>query len=378
MTQYKNARIYTRDGCFSGGFSVRNRRFYELLPDSPPESGDSAVDLDGALVLPGLVDIHIHGSAGADFSDGDDAGLERMARFLLSHGVTSFVPTSMTLPYETLTVAFQTAVRLRERDTDNCARVLGIHMEGPFLSDARKGAQNGAYLKTPDFPAFETLYRDCGGLIRLVDLAPELPGAVEFTRKARKLCTVSVAHTAAAYEEAAAVYEAGAAHLTHLYNAMPPILHREPGPIGAALERNHVTAELICDGVHVHPAAVQAAFRMFPGRICLISDALRCCGMPEGTYELGGQSVFLRDGTARLENGSLAGSAAHLFDCMRNAVHFGISPEEAVRSASFLPARIIGQSQDVGSIAPGNYADFLICDPAWNLKSVYKGGRRIL
>ncbi|MBQ9347097.1 MAG: amidohydrolase family protein, partial [Oscillibacter sp.] len=229
--RYYHGTIFGEHGFFSGGFAVENGRFTELLPDAAAGDG---VDLGGLTVLPGLVDIHIHGSAGADFSDGDVAGLERMARFLAAHGVTSFVPASMTLPYETLAAAFQTAAAFRERRPADCARLLGIHMEGPFLAEARKGAQNGAYLRAPDYSAFEALYWGCGGLIRLVDLAAELPGAAAFTRQAAKLCTVSVAHTAAAYEEAAAVFDAGASHLTHLYNAMPPLLHRAPGPIGAA------------------------------------------------------------------------------------------------------------------------------------------------
>ena len=430
---FYNARVFAEDGWFYGGFSVRDGRFAELLPEPGQESGrqessmrkrtiqksstqgncmeehsmrgntmrgnilrepavwgdcidredslrvseEDAVNLCGAVVLPGLVDIHIHGSAGADFSDGDADGLRRMARYLALHGVTSFLPTSMTLPYDTLSAAFQTAVRLIEESPPDCARVLGVRMEGPFLSEAKRGAQNRAYLRAPDYAAFSDLYHGCGGIVRIVDLAPELPGAAAFARQAGSLCAVSIAHTAAGYAEAAAVYAAGAVHLTHLYNAMPPLLHREPGPIGAALEREKVTTELICDGFHVHPAAVRAAFRLFPGRVCLISDALRCCGMPDGVYELGGQPILLRDGTARLEDGTLAGSAATLFECVRNAVRFGISPEEALYAASLLPARVIGQESTVGSIAPGKSADFLICDRDWHLLAVYKNGREI-
>ena len=369
--RYCHANVFGERGFFSGGFTVENGRFAELLPGA---DGGDGVDLGGMTVLPGLVDIHIHGSAGADFSDGDPVGLERMARYLAAHGVTSFVPASMTLPYKNLSAAFQTAVRFRQNRPADCARVLGVHMEGPFLSAAKKGAQNEAFLRTPDFAAFAALYRACGGLIRLVDIAPELPGAAEFALRAAKLCAVSVAHTAASYEEAAAVYKAGASHLTHLYNAMAPLLHREPGPIGAASERENVTAELICDGYHVHPSAVRAAFRLFPGRICLISDALRCAGMADGEYELGGQRIFLRDGTARLENGSLAGSSANLFACMRNAVRFGVSPAEAVLSASLRPAKVVGQEKQAGSIAPGKFADFLVCDEDWNLRAVFLNG----
>lgn len=369
-----NARILGESGFFTGGFSVQEGKFSELLPGV--KQGDS-VNLNGQTLLPGLVDIHIHGSAGEDYSDGDSSGLEKMAHYLASHGVTSFVPTSMTLPYKMLLDALQSAVQLRERNPAFCARVLGVRMEGPFLSESKKGSQNAAYLRMPDYAAFQKLWHSCGGLIRIVDTAPELPGATTFIRRAKERCTISVAHTAAVYEEAAEAFDAGASHLTHLYNAMPPLLHRSPGPIAATSERENVTTEVICDGYHVHPAAIRAAFRLFPGRVCLISDALRCGGMPEGEYDLSGQRVFLRDGAARLKDGTLAGSAVNLFDCVKNAVRFGISPEEAVRSASLLPAKVIGQSETVGSIVPGKFADFLVCDSGGNLNAVYMNGKQL-
>lgn len=370
---YANARVFTPYGWMRGGFRVEGGRFTEILPGL--DSGD--VDLDGAKVIPGLVDIHTHGAVGADFSDGNLHGLTRMAEYLAGNGVTSFVPTSMTLPYETLSAAFQTARRLRDERPANCARALGIHMEGPFFSEEKKGAQNGDYLRAPDYEAFAVLNEQCGSLIRLVDLAPELPGAVDFTERACRLCKVSVAHTDAAYEEAAAVFDAGASHLTHLFNAMPPIHHRRPGVIGAASEREHVTAELICDGLHVHPSAVRMAFRLFPGRICLISDSLRCCGMPDGEYELGGQPVFLKDGVARLADGTIAGAASNLYEDMRSAISFGIPKEEAIRAATILPAREAGVDMEIGSIEAGKLADFAVCAEDLTLRQVYIGGKRI-
>ena len=250
-------------------------------------------------------------------------------------------------------------------------------MEGPFFSEKKKGAQNAAYLRKPDWEAFEKLYEASGGLIRLVDLAPELEGAAAFTERAAQRCRVSVAHTDADYDEAAAVFDAGATHLTHLYNAMPGIHHRKPGVIGAASERETVYAELICDGQHVHPSAVRMAFRLFPGRICLISDALRCCGMPDGQYMLGGQDVFLKDGIARLEDGTIAGSAATLLECLQRAVSFGIPKEEAILSATRNPARQLGCSDRVGSIEVGREADFLVCDAQMRLREVWLGGRKL-
>jgi N-acetylglucosamine-6-phosphate deacetylase len=283
----------------------------------------------------------------------------------------------MTLPYETLARAFAAARQLHDAPDPGCARIVGIHMEGPFLSEAKKGAQNACHLRKPDFSAFEALQKDCGGLIRLVDVAPELEGAVDFTRRAARLCAVSVAHTDADYDRTCAVFDAGASHITHLFNAMPPVHHRRPGVIGAGSERESVTAELICDGIHVHPSAVRMAFRLFPGRICLISDALRCCGMPDGEYELGGQQVFLAENVARLADGTIAGSATNLFDCMRNAIRFGIPKEDAVRAATWNPARQIHALDRVGSIANGKLADFVICGKDFTRREVWLGGEKI-
>ena len=370
---YTNAFVFTPRGFVRGGFTVEGGRFAEVFAGAR----GGGTDLGGAAVLPGLVDIHTHGAAGADFSDGDAEGLRRMAAHLAKRGVTSFAPTSMTLPYETLERAFATAAALSENRPAGCARVVGIHMEGPYFSEKKKGAQNAAYLRLPDAKGFRRLYEGCGGLVRIVDVAPELEGAAAFTEAAKKLCTVSVAHTDADYDEAAAVFEAGATHLTHLFNAMPGIHHRKPGVIGAASERESVAAELICDGLHVHPSAVRMAFRLFPGRVCLISDSLRCCGMPDGEYELGGQQVFLSGGVARLRDGTIAGAASDLYRDMQNAVAFGIPREEAILAATIRPAREIGRGDEIGSIEQGKLADFVLCDEALNARAVYIGGERI-
>ena len=373
--RFKNATVFLADrGFVRADFEVDEGVFTAVFPGGTEGEG---TDLGGLYVVPGLIDIHTHGNSGADFSDGDADGLERMARFLARSGVNSFAPASMTLPYEVLKQAYLTAKALHARRPEDCARLQGINMEGPFFSEKKKGAQNAAYLRNPDWEAFEELYEASGGLIRIADLAPELPGAVEFTRKAAEKCTVSVAHTDADYEAAAAVFGAGATHLTHLYNAMPGIHHRKPGVIGAASENEAVFAELICDGQHVHPSAVRMAFRLFPGRICLISDALRCCGMPDGQYTLGGQDVFLKDGIARLEDGTIAGSAATLWQCLQRAVSFGIPKEEAILSATLNPAKQLGCADRAGSIAVGKLADFVVCDAGLRRKAVYIGGKLI-
>ena len=371
---YKNGYIFVRGKFVHGSFRVEDGCFTEILDSVPQEAG---VDLNNAYVIPGLVDVHNHGNSGADFSDGDYDGLVAMAKYLAKNGITSFAPASMTLPYEVLEKAFAAGAKLRDEKPAGCARIMGIQMEGPFFSEKKKGAQNGAYLRDPDFDAFKKLFDGCGGLVRIADLAPELPGSVEFTKEAAKLCTVSVAHTDATYEEAKAVFDAGATHLTHLFNAMPSIHHRKPGVIGAAAENENVQAELICDGLHVHPSSVRMAFRLFPGRIVLVSDALRCCGMPDGEYELGGQQIFLQGGIAKLSDGTIAGAATNLYEGMKNAVAFGISKEEAILSATLNPAKALGCADQIGSIAPGKRADFVICGENLDRQQVYLAGTEI-
>lgn len=401
-----NGKIFVNGKFLPGGFHTEDGRFREILAESPEIKtivGSDVVDLKGATVIPGLVDIHIHGAAGVDFSDCDGQELQRMAEYLASAGVTSFLPTAMTLPKEDYLRAAGNIAAFEDKIADGSAnrkmaRILGMRMEGPFLSPEKKGAQNEDFLRKPDLVFFREILSQSAGRIRIIDLAPETKDADLFIKdvlsgsenpinspELRKSnfvspeqssgLVISLGHTAATYEEAKRAFTLGASHVTHLFNAMNPIHHRKPGIIPAAAERENVTTEIIADGIHVHESVIKTAFKLFPRRICLISDALSCMGMPDGEYMLSGQKIHKSGGVARLENGTLAGAASSIYEDMLNLVRFGISPEEAVFAATELPARIIG-NQKVGAIEAGRYADFLICDEKLNLKEVYVGGEK--
>ena len=374
---YKNARIFTGDFTFkTGAFEVKEGKFGQILPENVPEE---AIDLGGATVIPGLIEVHSHGNSGHDFCDGDYEGLKEMARYFLSCGVTSFAPASITQTYEVLEKAFATAKKIADEKPEGCAVLRGIQMEGPYFSYKKRGAQNPDFLKEPDFEGFKKLYDDCGGLIRIADVAPELPGAIDFVSKVKAYCTVSIAHTDCTYDQAKAAVDAGVTHLTHLYNAMPGINHRNPGVIPAAVENENVRAEIICDGLHIHPAAVRLAFAMFTGaRMILVSDSGRCAGQPDGTkFELGGQIAKLQDGVARLSDGTIACSATNMYQCVLNCLSWGIREEDVVRAATYNPACSLGVQDVVGSIETGKQADFIVCTENYAKKRVFLAGKEM-
>lgn len=342
-------------------------------------SGDGTVyDVSDCYVIPGLVEVHFHGAVGEDFSDGSPEGLQKMADFELSEGVTHIVPTGMTLLEPELTALCRTAAAHRKNNSGG-ADVVGIHLEGPFLSYAKRGAQNADFLHAPDVEMLRRLQAEAEGCVKLVTVAPEEPGGMEFIQAATADgIHVSIGHTTAGYDIAAQAYAAGADHATHLYNGMPPLHHRDPGVIGAAAEDPKVFAELICDGVHIHPSVVRATFEMFgPERMVIISDSLRATGMPDGIYPFGGQEIEVHGNRATIAGHpeTLAGSVTSLMGCLRKAVEFGIPLADAVRACSYNPAKSIGMEDKIGSLEAGKEASFVVLNHDLTLKSVVFHGK---
>ena len=370
-----NGILFTESGFYRGTLQVENGGIVSIAAPSPEDGREGCVDAAGGYVLPGLLDIHIHGYAGCDASDPDPQALRRMARAMAREGVTGFLGTTMALPRSELRQAAGNFAAFRSSPEGDGAVLWGMHMEGPFFSRGKRGAQAESSIVPPDIPLFEEINRASGGMIRLVDVAPELPGALPFIRRAAQTCAVSLAHTEADYDTAAQALRQGADHITHLYNAMPPYAHRAPGVIGAAADFARY-CELIGDGVHLHPAVVRQTFSFFGGdRICLISDCMRAGGLPDGAYTLGGQAVRVENGKATLPDGTLAGSVVSLSECLRRVIRFGVPAEQAIRSATLIPAQSVGLGDVTGSLRPGKRADLVVMDAGWQVRLVMIGGR---
>lgn len=351
----------------------------EKIVKIAPAIDGEGIDLCGKYILPGAVDIHTHGAIGHDHCSGDADGLARVCEWEAKNGVTSFLPTTMTVGEDTIINAVK-AVKQYMDGEHSGATPLGVHLEGPFFSMAKKGAQPAEYIKSPDFDMFKRIYDVSEGTVKIIDIAPELEGACEFIRKAKEYCAVSVGHTSGSYEDAMAAYEAGATNTVHLYNGMTGATHREPGIVGAAWDCDSTTAELICDGIHIHPAIIRSTFKILGKRLVMISDSLSCAGLPDGTvfYDAGGHEITVNGGKATLADGTIAGSSTNLFECVRRVVKFGIPLEKAMYAASYAPAKAIGEQDNVGSLAVGKRADLVITDKDLNIESVYVKGTKVL
>ena len=368
--EFKNLKVYQPDGSFrTGSLTISGDRISAAEPTA------EAVDMGGLYAVPGLVDQHFHGCVGYDFCDGTHEAISAIARYQAQNGVAAICPATMTYPEDKLSVIAEAAASYRTESRN--AALVGINMEGPFISEAKKGAQNAAYLHAPDADMFRRLQKKANGLFKLCDLAPELPGAMETIEALAGEVRLSIAHTEADYDTACEAFRRGARQVTHLYNAMPPLSHRAPGVIGAAADNDEVAVELIADGVHIHPAVVRATFKMFWNRVMLISDSMMATGLEDGEYSLGGQAVTVRGNRATLHDGTIAGSATNLLDCVRSAVKMGIPLGQAIRSASTNPARAIGVQHDYGSLEPGKLANVLLLDDELNVHTLLLRGQLI-
>ena len=364
-----NAKVFL-DGKFTEG----GIEFDEKVIDAG-SAVSGGLDAQGCYIIPGLIDVHTHAAVGADASDADAEGMLKMSLYYAAKGVTSWLPTTMTLKEPELTAAVKVIRDFRRPEKG--AKVAGIDLEGPFVSYEKRGAQNADNIHVPDAEMFKRLNDASGGIVKLITIAPEEPGAIECIKEISKYCTVSLGHTTTDYDTAMKAFEAGASHTTHLFNAMPPLAHRAPGLIAAASDTG-ATVELITDGLHIDPAVVRLTYRLFGEKLVLISDSLRCAGMPDGDYELGGQPIEMKNGKATLKGtDTLAGSSIHLLDGLKRAVSFGVPLEAAVAAATITPAKAIKMDESIGSLDKGKAADFLILDRDLELKAVYIDGKQI-
>lgn len=341
------------------------------------EPGPQDVDAREHIVTPGLVDTHVHGGFGFDQMDGKEATIRRHAALLPSRGVTAFLVTPLTAPWTSIAATVRAASVVREHPSEG-AQVLGCHLEGPFLSPHYKGAQNPDHLRVPSFAEMESALGDLMGEVKVMTLAPELPGALEACRRLVEFgIRVSVGHSGASYDQVSAAIQAGASRATHCYNAMRGLHHREPGVVGAALTRPELVAELIWDNIHVHPAACRLLCEAKAShRVIAVSDGTTGVGMPDGyQFDLWGLPATVSSGAARLSDGTLAGSTIALDDALRNAAH-EVGLERAVNLCCTAPAMSLGLEKEMGVLAPGRRADFVLLKPDLSVQATYVAGLR--
>lgn len=353
---------------------VDRTRYIDQHAEEKTREDSQIFDLEGFKLIPGLIDVHIHGCGGADATRGGDEALAKMSSYLAERGVTCFLATSSSAPKE-LILDFIERAKSQGANLPG-ARLGGVHLEGPFLNDAYKGAFEIQHLCKPDKVLFSEWLDAGGGLVKMITIAPELPGADKVIELAveKKVC-VSGGHTAASYEEMCRAIEQGITHATHLYNAMPQLDRRNPGPAAAFLKKDTVACEIIGDFRHVHPVMVELTWRMKRGKILLISDCLEAAGVPDGEYEFYGMKRIIRNGLIYNESGVISGSTSTLLDCVKNLVSIGVPLEEAVRAASIIPAEEAGIDTVTGSIAVGKLADLVAIDEDLNPRYCWVGGK---
>ena len=365
-------RVVTPDGVLDPGW-IRVAGDVIDAVGSGPVSEHPEVDLRGQWVLPGFVDMHVHGGGGASFTEGTSDQARRAAAFHRGQGSTTMLASLVTAPIAELEARAGLLAGLADDGV-----IAGLHLEGPFLSPARRGAQDPRYMIAPDVTLFQRLNAAARGHLRVITVAPELPGALAVIQAATRAgVTVAVGHTDATAEVTMAAIDAGAAHATHLFNGMRPLHHREPGAVGALLDRAEVTCEVIADGVHLDDIAVRLTARAAgPGRLVLVSDAMAAAGMPDGSYQLGSQRVSVAGGVARLleDRTAIAGSTATLADVVRHAIAAGLPVPDVAAAASTTPARILGLARRTGALRPGLAADLVVCDDDFRPSAVMRHG----
>lgn len=376
-----HVKVFTEDKKFTdGGIVIKDGTIEQVYTEgNRPQTEDEILDGKGMYAIPGLIDLHFHGCKGDDFCDGSRDAIVRIAEYEASVGVTAIAPATMTLPVEELEQILRVAAEYKKGPhSKKEADFVGINMEGPFISPAKKGAQDERNIIPCDVKVCERFLKASEGLVKFMGIAPEeSENAVAFIEEVKDKVNVSLAHTNADYDTAMAAFNAGADHAVHLYNAMPAFTHRAPGVIGAVYDSKHVMAEIICDGVHIHPAAVRATFEMMgEDRMILISDSMRAAGMPDGSYTLGGLDVNVVGNRATLaSDGAIAGSVTNLMDCMKTAVKImNIPLETAVACATINPAKSLGIDAEYGSIRAGKKAHIVLMDQELNVQQVIKDG----
>jgi N-acetylglucosamine-6-phosphate deacetylase len=343
-----------------------------LIEATGEGTAHKGVDLHGQWVLPGFIDLHVHGGGGASFTDGSPDDARHAARFHREHGSTSLLASLVTAPLAELEARTAMLAGLAAEGV-----ITGIHLEGPFLSAARCGAQDPRYMIPPGQATFERLHKAAGNHLRIITIAPELPGAIDLIKTiTQQGVTAAVGHTDATAEITVAAADAGASHATHLFNGMRPWHHREPGPAGVLLDRDEVTCEIIADGVHLHDTTLRVTARAVgPRRLVLITDAMAAAGMPDGSYRLGPQQVTVSGGVARLATGAIAGSTVTMAGVVRRALAAGLPVTDVAHAASTTPARVSGIAGRTGALLPGLQADLVLCDEDFRLTAVMARGQ---